>query len=366
MQGVQGSGRRGRNPGGVGTGQRVTDLLFQHVSHQIRHRPHALADLGTTTEATGQAGVDVPVFVSLDPGRAFHVALANHRAGFHGGVDLVTGTVEEAGVDEHHAFFGGTDTFFQVDGGAALLVHDAHLHGEAGQAKGVFHTAEQFVGEGYFFRAVHFRLHDVDGAGGGVAERSVALDIVQRDQGSDHAVHDAFRDLVAVTVDDGRVGHQMAHVAHEHQAAAFQRQAAAVGSGVFPVGVHAASEGFATFLDFFRQGALHQPQPVAVGQDLVFGIHGGNGVFAVHDGGQRRFHQDILDAGGIGLADLTVTVDLDFEMQAIVLEQDGGRIAGTAVVADQLRAIIQSCFPAITQGNTQLTVLDAVAGRILV
>jgi hypothetical protein len=32
-----------------------------------------------------------------------HVALADHRAGFHRGVDLIAGAVEEPGVDEHHA-----------------------------------------------------------------------------------------------------------------------------------------------------------------------------------------------------------------------------------------------------------------------
>ena len=32
-----------------------------------------------------------------------HVGLADHRAGFHGGVDFIAGTVEEAGIDEEHA-----------------------------------------------------------------------------------------------------------------------------------------------------------------------------------------------------------------------------------------------------------------------
>src|SRR5690554_7876888 len=366
VQCVQRSGGRRRNPGGVGTGQRVADLLFQHAGHQVRHRPHALADLGAATEAAGQTGIHVPVLVGLDPGRAFHPALADHGACFHGGVDLVTGAVEEAGVDEHHALLGGTDTLFQVDGGAALFVHDAHLHGEAGQVEGIFHTAEQLVGKGHFFRTMHLRFYDIDGAGGRVAEGAVALDIVQRNQGSDHAVHDALGDLVAVAVDDRRVGHQMAHVAHEHQAAALQAQAAAIGCSIFAVRVHAAGEGLAALFDLFGQGALHQAQPVAVGQYLVFGIHGGNRVFAVHDGGQRRFHQDVLHAGRIGLADLAVTVDLDLEVQTIVLEQNGGRIAGTAGVTDQLGRALQSGFTTIAQHDTQLPVLDAVTGGILV
>jgi hypothetical protein len=51
-------------------------------------------------QAAFKADVDVPVLVGGDPGGAFHVALADHRAGFHRGVDLVAGAVEEAGVDE--------------------------------------------------------------------------------------------------------------------------------------------------------------------------------------------------------------------------------------------------------------------------
>ena len=51
----------------------------------------------------GQADIDVPVLVGLDPGLRLHVVLADHGAGFHRGVDLVAGAVEEAGVDEHDA-----------------------------------------------------------------------------------------------------------------------------------------------------------------------------------------------------------------------------------------------------------------------
>ncbi len=89
-------------------------------------------------------------------------------------MDLVTGTIEEAGVDEYHPLLGGPDALFQVDGGAPLLVHDPHLYGEAGQVEGVLHPREQFIGEGDLLRAVHLRLHDVDGAGGGVAKATVA------------------------------------------------------------------------------------------------------------------------------------------------------------------------------------------------
>jgi hypothetical protein len=70
------------------------------------------------------------------------------------------------------------------------------------------------------------------------------LQVVQRDGGGDHRVHDAFGDLLAVVApQDGRVGHQVADVAHEQQAAAVQRHVLAARAGVLAVGVQAAREG---------------------------------------------------------------------------------------------------------------------------
>ena len=45
----------------------------------------------------------------------------------HGGVDLVARAVEEPGVDEDQPLAGLVDAGLQVEGRAALLVHDADL-----------------------------------------------------------------------------------------------------------------------------------------------------------------------------------------------------------------------------------------------
>jgi hypothetical protein len=82
---------------------RVADLLLQHGGHQVGHGPHALADLRLAAQAALQAHQHVAALVGLDPGAGLHVALAQHRAGLHGGVHLVAGAVQEAGVDEGHA-----------------------------------------------------------------------------------------------------------------------------------------------------------------------------------------------------------------------------------------------------------------------
>ncbi len=192
----------------------MADLLLEHGCHQVRHGPHALADLRLAAQAAGQADQYVVALVGLDPRGGFHVALAQHRSGFHAGVHLVAGTVEESGVDERHAVLGRGDTGLEVCAGAALLVHDAHLQGVARHVDQVLDATEQLVGEGDFLRPVHLRLDDVDAAGARIA---LALEIMLGDQAGEHAVHDAFRDFAAVFQQDRRVGHQVTDVADEQQ-----------------------------------------------------------------------------------------------------------------------------------------------------
>ena len=51
MHSVQHSSRRRGYPGGIGTGQRVVDLGFDHGVHLIRHGPHAFAYLSSARQA---------------------------------------------------------------------------------------------------------------------------------------------------------------------------------------------------------------------------------------------------------------------------------------------------------------------------
>jgi hypothetical protein len=68
----------------------------------------------------------------------------------------------------------------------------------------------------------------------------MALQVVQRDGGGDHRVQDALGDLahgaLGAGPQDGRVGHQVADVAHEQQRAAVQRHVLAARAGVLAVG----------------------------------------------------------------------------------------------------------------------------------
>ncbi|MNQ39574.1 hypothetical protein D3C85_531990 [compost metagenome] len=143
-----------------------------------------------------------------------------------------------------------------------------------------------------------------------------------------------------------------------------QGQRAAVGAGVLAVGVQLAGEGLATLGDVFGQVALHQAEPIAIDMDLVVGIDGGDRVFAVHDGGQRGFDQHVLHTGGVGAADGVGAVDLDFEMQAVVLQQDGRGGGCLALVAGELRAELQAGDHALGQGHAQLVAVNGVALRV--
>jgi hypothetical protein len=60
-------------------------------------------------QAAGQTDLDIAFLIGGDPGRALDLALAQHGAGLHRGVDLVAGAVQEAGVDEHDPVAHGMD-----------------------------------------------------------------------------------------------------------------------------------------------------------------------------------------------------------------------------------------------------------------
>src|SRR5690606_35435364 len=121
-------------------------------------------------------------------------------------------------------------------------------------------------------------------------------------------------------------------------------------------------EGGATFGDFFGQIALHQAQPVLVDHHLVVGIDGSDGVFAVHDGGQRSFHQHVFHACGVGAADGAGGIDLDLEVQAVVLEQYGDRRTGLALETNQLRVVAQAAVAPALESDDQLAVDDGITG----
>ena len=341
MRGMQRGGGGRRHPRRVRTRLRMGELDRQHDRHVVRDRPHALADLRVARQSTEQSGVDVPVLIGLDPRRLLHVALADHGSGFHGAVDLVAGAVEEACVDEHDPVLCLADAFLEVDRRAALLVHDADLHGERGQAQCLLDAGEERDGEGHLVGPMHLRLHDIHGARAGVHAAALGADVVDGDQRRHHRIQNAFRHLAALRIEDCRIGHQVSDVPHQHERAAVKGQRAAVGGLIAAIGVQAAGECLAALLDLLRQVAPHQPEPVSVDGDLVGSVDGSDRVLAVHDGGDGGFDDDIGDARLVILADEVRAVDDDLGMQAVVAQQHGGWLVLGSAPALELRRVLE-------------------------
>ena len=98
---------------------------------------------------------------------------------------------------------------------------------------------------------MHLGLHDIGGAGGGV-------DLVrERTERGDRGIHQAFADGVALGVEHGLGGHQVADIADEQQRAALEGQRLAVGVLVWPVGVELARDLLSALLERVFERAVH-------------------------------------------------------------------------------------------------------------
>ena len=157
--------------------------------------------------------------------------------------------------------------------------------------------------------------------------------------------------------------HQVADIAHQHQAAAGQGERAAVRRVIGAVRVEAPLDGPAALLQRGLELAEHQAQPVAIGRDLVLGVDRGDRILAVHDRGDRRLEHQVGDAGRIVLADEVAAVDADLGVQAVVDQQDGRRARGIAPVADELLRLPQPGGAAL-EADHEAPVLDGVAARV--
>ena len=311
----------------------------------------ALADLGMAGQAVDQADIDIPVLIGLDPGLRLHVVLADHGAGFHRGMDLVAGAVEKAGVDEADPLQRVLDAGLEVDRGAALIVHDADLHGVLGQRQHLLDPGEQVAGQRDLVGAMHLRLDDIDRTGAAVARLRAALEVMYGQKAGDRGVEQPFGNLGAGGVEH-RVGeHVVADIAHQQKAAAMQLDVLAVGRDVGPIGIERALERLAALLEIRRQRAVHQAERIAVDQHLVLGINRRDAVLHIENRANRRFHDHIGNAGRIVLADHVAAVDLDLDMHAVVDQQDRGRRGGFAPIA----RVIPVLFSAVALPLLSLT-----------
>ncbi len=111
----------------------------EHLGHFVRLRPHALADLCLALKTSSQTNVYVVVFVRGNPGLCLDHLFFQHRPSLHAGVNLVPGSIQETGVNEHDAVFSALDAGLEIHAGAALFVHDAHLQRVGLQPNGLLY-----------------------------------------------------------------------------------------------------------------------------------------------------------------------------------------------------------------------------------
>ena len=205
---------------------------------------------------------------------------------------------------------------------------------------------------------MHLGLHHIDGAGRAVDAAAFGADVAQGDEVGDEGIHDAFRSLAAVFQQHGLGLHQVAHIAHQQGGTALQGLGLAVRRGDVLVTIEAAGQRLAALLEGFFQIAVHQAEPVGVGVDLVGAVNGGDGIFKVHNGGERGFHQDVGDTGGIGRAHIGGAVNQDLDVQAVLLEQHAVGVVRQAGEAREQGRVLQ--------GRRERAVDDLVARHILV
>ena len=134
----------------------------------------------------------------------------------------------------------------------------------------------------------------------------------------------------------------MTYVADEHQGAAFESKRRTIRRDVSAVSIEATDDNFIALGNLFNEIAFHEAEPIAIDHDLIFRVHSGDGIFAIHNRGQRRFQNDIGNSGGIRRADWRRAVDDDLTVHAVFDEHNRGRRGGIALVADKLRRVCEA------------------------
>ena len=359
MQRVQ-DGCGGRwDPSAIRARLGMVDLLFQHRRHQIGGCPHSLANLRPPRQATFQADVDILVLVSANPRLTLDEILAAKWPRLHRRMDLIACAVQKASVDKGQAVLCCADAFFEVDRRAPLFIHHADFDGVGLQTQELFHLGKNRIGKGHFFRPVHLGFNDIDRPVVRIAQPCAAQQIMFADQHGDGRIHQPLRHLLALGIQDGGVGHQMADIADPQKCAAFHRQGAAIGSGKAAIFVQGTADAATALVEIGRQRALHQAQPIGIGLHFVFGIDTGHRIFAIHNGRNSAFQHDIGQKRLIARADGMGAVKDKLHVQAVIPQQYGIGSPRIAAVAHKFLGADEWLFI-----NQQNAVFDIIAPHI--
>ncbi len=225
---------------------------------------------------------------------------------------------------------GGVDARRQVDGGAALLVHDPELDRVLIQAQNRLDEREDLIGERDLGGAVHLGFDDVDAARSSITTACLGSQIVEATEGGDHRIEQPFGHVVPVDRSDRGCRHQMTDVANQHQSPTGHGDNPAVGAGEGPVIGHGAGEGRTILGDLGGEVPAHETEPVVVHERLVVGIDRCDRVLAIHDGGEGGFEHHVGHAGSIARSNRVGPVDTQFDTEAVVPKQDRRRFGRVA------------------------------------
>ena len=95
--------------------------------------------------------------------------------------------------------------------------------------EGILDCTEKINGHADFVGAMHLGFYDVHGACSRVTTFVCTAQVVQRASCGEKRIHDALENFVALSVENGGVGHQVTDVANEHEAATGQGNGIATG-----------------------------------------------------------------------------------------------------------------------------------------
>ncbi len=203
-----------------------------------------------------------------------------------------------------------------------LLIHHTDLQLMPLQPQQILDRVEQIIGEGDFLRPMHLGLHNIDAARPAINEAPVPPNVVQGNQAGNDPIQNPLRRLRPIGQPHRRRRHQMPDIAHEQQRPPRQRKAASVGRNIAAVPIQPPRHHRAILLETVLQIALHQPQPVGIGRDLVDSIYRRNRILQIANGRQRRFQHNVRQTRRVIPTDRMPRIDHQFDMQPMMAQQD--------------------------------------------
>ena len=214
---------------------------------------------------------------------------------------------------------------------------------------------------------MHLGFDDIDRTGARIPDLTIAQQVMLGDERGEDGIQYALGHFVAVLVENGINGHKVTDIADQHQAAPGHHQfVGTIRFGIHMIGVQFPMNGLAALLEAFRQIAPHKAEPIAVHNDFIIGINGGDRILAIHDGRDRGFHNDVGDVRRVVFADRVACIEPDFEMNTIIDESDRRRRCSITKITCKMPIILQpDGFPA-GQRHSQLRIPDRIARCIRV